>query len=38
MIWLLIALAVLLGALLFLLHYGYKLAFYYDDPCKDPLD
>jgi len=38
MIWLLIALALIAAALLFLLRFGYKLAFYYDDPCKDPLD
>lgn len=30
--------AALLAAVLFALHYGYKLAFYYDDPCKDPFD
>ena len=28
--------AVLLAAILFALHYGYKLAFYYDDPRTDP--
>ena len=28
--------AVLLAAILFALHYGYKLAFYYDDPHTDP--
>ena len=26
------------GGFLYALHYGYKLAFYYDDPCKDPFD
>lgn len=30
--------AIVVGALLFALHFGYKLAFYYDDPCKDPFD
>lgn len=29
---------ILLAALLFALHYGYKLAFYYDDPCTDAFD
>lgn len=34
MLW--IILALLLAALLFLLHYGYKLAFYYEDPHESP--
>ena len=34
-IWIILA-AILLTAILFALHYGYKLAFYYEDPHKDP--
>ena len=30
--------ALLLAAVLFALHYGYKMAFYYDDPRTDPFD
>lgn len=37
MIWLFLALAVFAAAALFLLRYGYKLAFYYSDPRTDPL-
>lgn len=36
MLWIL--LAVLIAALLFVLHYGYKLAFYYEDPLAGPLE
>ena len=34
-IWIILA-AILLAAILFALHYGYKLAFYYEDPHTDP--
>ena len=34
MLW--IILAVLLAAVLYVLHYGYKLAFYYEDPQESP--
>lgn len=33
-----IMLAVILAAVLYVLHYGYKLAFYYADPLKSPLE
>ena len=36
MFWILLVL--LLAAVLFVLHYGYKLAFYYTDPLKSPLE
>lgn len=36
MLW--IILAILLAAVLFVLHYGYKLAFYYEDPLASPYD
>lgn len=36
MLWIL--LAVILAAVLFVLHYGYKLAFYYEDPQASPYD
>lgn len=36
MLWIIFAL--LLAAVLFVLHYGYKLAFYYKDPQKSPYD
>ena len=33
-----IILVVILAAALFVLHYGYKLAFYYKDPLASPYD
>lgn len=37
MLWILLA-AILTAAVLFVLHYGYKLAFYYEDPQASPYD
>lgn len=37
MLWIILS-VIVLAAVLFVLHYGYKLAFYYEDPRKSPYD